>query len=557
MTNAVDVVSEKWFDRHRGCRRVLYTLCFILFCLIDQRIHTGTGLDGIIESFRFLTGFGIEVLILSHYRLADLKRNRIAYIVWGILGLAAGVAVFEPMQKIFYFKNARAVWLIVVYLFGFIAIHTFIDILVEKNRPVLNKRLLLLWTVMLLLMIFSVSDLLWPLAYFLLFGVFYLTDFTPEEQTDMTLGAMDGVIIAFILFQGFCCVFRPYDEIRYPGIYSNCNINARFYLIVFAALCGRILWMRQHEKKGQRFWYVILYLGIGVVYCFMFMTIGRTGWLVSFLMGLLFLAMEAHVAGKKLVFLKKGLLIVASVLFTFPFTFGFTRYLPPAFHHPIWFYGEWAQSKVHSWDKWDSEKFIDLDELLAEVLGRLETTKKNYQDLETGFMPKLYLVVSAAELTAGENEEAVLEQTVDHRAENAVLTYEEAKNGFIVRKTIYQQYIKRLNLVGHRSGTEYQGFQLTPTYWIGHAHNLYLQWATDFGVPAGMLLIIILIYTLYLLIGKYLNHSDGSEPAYIFWLLAVMLFGMLEYCWGPGSITILLMFMAIGSAGRLPVKIIK
>ena len=42
--------------------------------------------------------------------------------------------------------------------------------------------------------------------------MFYLTDFTEEEQEDLYQGIMNGVIFAFA-FQAFCCVFRPYDQV--------------------------------------------------------------------------------------------------------------------------------------------------------------------------------------------------------------------------------------------------------------------------------------------------------------------------------------------------------
>lgn len=47
-----------------------------------------------------------------------------------------------------------------------------------------------------------------------------------------------------------------------------------------------------------------------------------------------------------------------------------TRYLPAVFHHPVWFWGEWSEDKVHSWDPWNSEKYVDIDELLETAVGR-------------------------------------------------------------------------------------------------------------------------------------------------------------------------------------------
>lgn len=91
----------------------------------------------------------------------------------------------------------------------------------------------------------------------------------------------------FFAFQGYCCVFRPYDQVRYIGIYNNCNLNGLFYLEVLAAIFGKILYVTKENK--HKFWRVYYWLGAGVVYSFLFMTIGRTAWMVSFVLGLIFL----------------------------------------------------------------------------------------------------------------------------------------------------------------------------------------------------------------------------------------------------------------------------
>lgn len=54
-------------------------------------------------------------------------------------------------------------------------------------------------------------------------------------------------------------------------------------------------------------------------------------------------------------YFRNGLLLMLCICMMFPVTFGMTRYLPPLFHHPVWFWGEWSEQKVHSWDAWNSE----------------------------------------------------------------------------------------------------------------------------------------------------------------------------------------------------------
>lgn len=494
-------------------KRMLYTICFFLFCVIDQRTKTGSGLDGVIETFRDMAGVLMAVIIMSHYKWEEFTRYKIPYAVWTVIGVTVGILFVIFGQPFAYYMNSRVMVGLDVLLFGYVVIHTVISVLIEKKYPKLHKGMFGLWVVMMLLMIFSRSDYIWPLCYFIMFGCFYLTDFSEEEQEDLYQGIMNGVILAFLAFQGFCCVFRPYDQVRYTGIYNNCNLNGLFYLVVLAAVFGKILYVTKENK--HKFWRVYYWLGAGVVYSFLFMTIGRTAWAVGFILGLIFLVFYQGVK-KQWHFIRNGLLLVLCVCMMFPVTFGMTRYLPPVFHHPVWFWGEWGEERVHSWDAWDSEKYVKLNDLLNIAVGRVQEVSDNI----LGQMG-LNLKVLAAE-----------------PVKSQVLPDEEAANPLLVRKTIYGQYLKRLNLMGHTQKD--QGFQLLSNYWIGHAHNIYLQYATDFGILMCICFVLLCVFSLVYTTKKY---AFVGETGYLFFLLIPLLFGILEYSWGSGAVTVILLFV--------------
>lgn len=496
-------------------RRILYTLCFFLFCVIDQRTKTGSGLDGVIETFRDMAGVLMAMIIMSHYKWEEFTKYKIPYAVWTVLSPIAGVLFVVFGQPLTYFMNERIMIGLDVWVFGYVVIHTVISVLIEKKYPKLNKGMFGLWTVMMLLMIFSRSDYVWPLCYFIMFGCFYLTNFTEDEQEDLYQGIMNGVILAFFMFQGFCCVFRPYDQVRYTGIYNNCNLNGLFYLVVLAAIFGKILYVTKENK--HKFWRVYYWLGAGVVYSFLFMTIGRTAWAVGFILGLIFLAFYQSVK-KQRHFIRNGLLLVLCICMMFPVTFGMTRYLPPVFHHPVWFWGEWSEERVHSWDAWDSEKYVNLDYILNTAVGR---TKEITNQLfgQSPFLIKAY----AAEVV-----------------KTQVLQDEQAVDQLLIRKTIYTQYWERLNLMGHAQDD--QGFQMFSNYWIGHAHNIYLQYATDFGILMCICFIVLCVCSVIRLIKTYLLCNEIKSVGYLLLLLVPLLFGMLEFSWGSGSVTVILLF---------------
>lgn len=498
-------------------KRMLYTICFFLFCVIDQRTKTGSGLDGVIETFRDMAGILMAAIIMSHYKWEEFMTHKVLYAIWTGIAVVAGALFIVFGQPLAYFMNERIMIALDVFAFGYVVIHTIISVFIEKKYPKLNKGMFGLWVVMMLLMIFSRSDYVWPFCYFIMFGCFYLTDFTEEEQEDLYQGIMNGVIFAFFAFQGFCCMFRPYDIVRYQGIYNNPNLNGLFYIVVLVAVFGKILYVTKENK--HKFWKVYYWLGAGVIYAFIFMTIGRTVWLVSFVLGLLFLGAYQLIQGKKR-FIRNGILLIICSALMFPVVFGMSRYLPPVFHHPIWFWGEWSDYRVHSWDKWNSEKYVEIDMIISEALGR--TTELGGEIF--GYSP------------------FVLKAYAEEIDKTPALTDEEYYyNPILVRKTIYQHYFENLNLFGHT--TENQGFQMTWFYWIGHAHNIYLQYATDFGVVMIVFFIALGIASIIKLLKEFYKTRRLKNQISVMFILIPLLFGILEYAWGSGSITIILLFV--------------
>ena len=554
-------------------RRLLYTLCFFFLCVIDQRIKTCSGLDGWLETFRNLTGVVMAVLIMSHYRIRDFIKWKVPYLVWTGISAVGGIATFCRGLNNRPFMNEWAVAILDVVLFGYILIHMVIDITLEKRRPQFNRKFMLVWGIMMVLMVLSGSEYIWPLCYLVMFLTFVLTSFTEEEQEDMLHGVLNGIILGFFILQGLCFVFRPYDKVRYVGIYSNPNINALFYLEVLAAALVKLIYT---FKNNGKWWMKAFYtLGCGVVLSFMILSIGRTAWIVSVVLILAGLWSLQRVRGHK-GFIKSGITMVLCVCLTFPLCFGAVRYLPPLFHHPVWFWGEWSEDKVHSWDPWDSEKFIDLDEFADAALGRIAASIENLfrhssgeaQDTTVSLgMGRVEVLLSAGESEAsetsepkeavaqaqnGESEEAAMvsqaeTEVVDDRYERAVFKDPNVvSDSLLTRATIYRHYFTNLNLWGHPESE--QGFQLTPVYWIGHAHNIYLQYGTDFGAPVMILMAVLLVWAAVIFIKRILGGQAVEGTAWLLFMAVTALFGLLEYSWGTGSLSTFMMFFAWSQA---------
>ncbi len=537
---------------HLSKNRMISVFCFFMFCLIDQRIKTGSGLDGWIETFRYLAGAVMAVLILSHYQLKDFYKQKIPYLLWSLICVIGGVVFLQKGQPLIYFLNARIAMLLSVFLIGICVIRTIWAVLKERQCPKLNRKFACIWLVMMIWMILSRSTYLWPLAYLIMFGCFYLTDYTAKEQEELFHGMLDGIILAFFLLQGWCFAFRPYDAVRYRGVYNNSNMNALFYLLVLAAALAKLVYT--YRRGGSRVMKLFYFAGTGVVLGFIFMTIGRTAWLVAAIVVLIALLYLWRVTDTNNIFisvLKNGLLVVACFILMFPLVFGAVRYLPPVFHHPVWFYGEWKETKVHSWDKWDSEKFVGLERLLSTSVGRvadvfegLSDNAENEDASENG--PHLE-VEGVNMVVEGDGETATeitpLQQQLYDQAYAAGYAIDPAdrKNPVIFRTAIYRFYAHLLNVTGHPESE--QGFQILPDHRIGHAHNIYLQYGVDFGIPAMLLFAVLVVWTIFSLTKRAWKERMEYACGNLLILLVPALFGLLEYAWGSGSATVILLFI--------------
>lgn len=547
----------------------LYTLCAFVFALCDQRTKTTYLLGETSLAFRCLWAVPVALMVLSHYKRDELAKGRLYYLIWLLVGAIIGF--LYGAQAGYETPLLRVVLIACAICIGWAVIATVSSILANRKLPSLHLGLGAIWLVMLLLMIFSHSQYAWPLWYLIVFGCLYLTQWSKEEQSELLQGIANGIVIAFLAFSAYCCIFRPYDEVRYLGIYNNSNSNALFYVIALAAIYVKLLtYTKEHAALPLR---ILAWLGAGAVYALLFLTMGRTGWMVSVLLGLAFLLVYIRMVERKC-FFRRGLLLVASFCVMLPICFTLVRYLPPLFHHPVWFYAEYKEEKVHSWDPWDSEKYVDADDVLEAVLGRFVALGNGSEEEiveEEGAIAENETIAeseatavseavteteAAAETAAAESAENETTTDIVAGADDAaapstpapLLTDTEGEQPFLVRATIYKTFLSNLTLTG--SKTADQGFYLLSNYYVYHAHNIYLQYATDFGIPVGILFIAVNLWCAIRLVKKALREDLLRNIGFLFFQQIPLLFGLLEYSWGSGSLSILLLFVSLGMAMR-------
>ena len=119
------------------------------------------------------------------------------------------------------------------------------------------------------------------------------------------------------------------------------------------------------------------------------------------------------------------------------------------------------------------------------------------------------------------------------------------KKSTTYRIHIYRHYISMLNRNGHLD--QENGIQVSEGYYAPHAHNLILQYCFNYGLPAGILFIIIFIIgtgikLLLNAFGKREKRNPHSIVALLFFT-GIIVFGLTEIMWQGGQFSALLLYI--------------
>lgn len=551
MKGVLNMSVLKRFSLKWSWQSVIVSLCILVVCVGTQQIQTVAWNTGIIEFSRDSLGVLMALILFTNYSRKDFLKYKFVYLAWGILGLLLGV-ILVPMaikQRIDFLAADTIVIAAGIYLMGFCIIHTVISLFIEKNRPRLYLPLTVIWIVMLILMIISRSDYLWPECYFVLFLTYYLTPQSASQRRNTVVGLINGLILSYILIQAHSLLFRPYDVLRYCGNFCNPNNNSVFLCFCLAAILAKILFA---EKEGRgKLEKVFYFLLAGSCYSFICMTICRSGYLTVFVLTVFFLIAYCKIKKKK-IFFRMGLLLVSIFIVSFPLTYLAVRYIPTIHPHVLFYFQEgYSTSRVHSWDSRDSEKFITFGQLIEGIFGRfgtlvqsLDSVSKNVDDVNidnslmiasnTDYFP-LNMPLFAM---AGTNTE-LIEQDPN---KIPILTYEETLNPLLVRYTIYKWYITHLSLRG--MPYDEQGFQLSELYWVQSTHNIFLDYGINFGIPVMIFFAVFIWWGIGRLTRRGMRTQDEIKLACLFIVLIPPVFGMFELAWGAGMISTVALYLA-------------
>ena len=387
---------------------------------------------------------------------------------------------------------------------------------------------------MLALMQISVHEALWPVWFLFLFGCFYLIGLPEGKEETLTKGMLIGIIAWFFVQQTIAFGFRPYDYIRYRGLYSGETQNGIFYMTAFCAFTGLWLFLKKAKAKlFPRFLCFILSAG-----CVGFQLL--TGSRASFL-GIVAASVLAYMAYDIIIcksfrhWILQGFALGACAIVLFPAAYGCVRYLPVILHHPIWFEGEYnADTSVHSYDAWDSDRYISFRTVMQQNVGRILQILEIELFAENGQVnfstPFTLTAHAAAEGEPGSSPD----NPVSSEGTNFM-------SSVSVRKAIYRYYATHLNFMGHSKTAS--GFYMedgASNVYYGHAHNMFLQIAYDYGIIAGILF---LVWNLWCLL-RLILRKDMTGIIWAAFLAAILVYGCAEMAVTTGQITMVLLFLS-------------
>lgn len=579
----------KAFLQKKQFKKYFYFICFFILCVCDQRIGSASGeIQLVCPNIVLMV---LSCLALSHYPLSGFRRRSFRI---PMIACAAGalLALFLIWPNTYYHYQLISGAAAAV-LYGCVLIQTVPAIFSVKRLPKGNHPGLFkgnhlrlpkgnhlgvgLLGLLMVLMLLSHHDRYNGFLLCFSVALLYLTDFTALECEWMLQSLGGAILTAFFVFQGLSFVFRPYDSLRYLGLYANTNMNALFYQMVYCVFLS--VFCILDLKKGRSLLKWGSFSFACAMWPFVLLTMCRSAVLgmgAATLLGLGITLWRRRGARLRRGLVYFGGLALGSVL-SFPVVYGAVRYLPAAFHHPVWFMDEYSEEKVHSWDPYDSEKYTDWRDVLQENFGRffpgaigavipaeadpeLNFTQEEAWDgkflvtdgspmllasAETDFIPagtvSGKLIVSGAGMGSLPAEAVSEAETLSEAASSAEET-PGAGYSVAARLTIYRHYLSRLNLLGHADSEN--GLQIDRDYYAPHAHNIILQYAFNYGLPAGVGFLVYLIASgIRYLILCIRNETDTPFLLGLLLFASIAGFGMMEIIWRYGQLSHVLLLM--------------
>ena len=336
----------------------------------------------------------------------------------------------------------------------------------------------------------------------------------------------EGILLDFACKVAYTMLHRYYLAYMYSRFsmhFHTPTVTAYYLVIVCAAAVT--LFVRKFRESAEtdlrgkiaRTWKEAFVLGLACSYMAMSLTRSGMGILALILLMAAFYPGNLGPGRKRFgLRLKNGaktlLAFLLIVLLTFPVAFTGQRIISTVYAHPQRFeelepYDDWVLRNV----TWNCTAFMNIEIFIRDFGDRIlggEIGSKIYYDNEWN-VPQGYRTADIRQGTEpvrdgmlasadGADGLSTLGKALGQPASPILLaTQAELEAGSIDtgdvsngRMGLYLAYLKRLNWTGH----DEMGVQLESGEIAVHAHNIFLQTAYDSGIPAGVLLLAVVLF---------------------------------------------------------------
>lgn len=543
---------KKLLSRKNWLTILVVALNFILFIRSTQY-------EAVFTPVSLLTGPIVIILALSFVPIKKIL-NLYSFFCSFICIIAIIVFLVLYKQAIICFPVYNGIALIInAWTIGTGIIYIVQEV-VQKHIKIRISALAIMWILFTILVIVGNSDKWWPIWFFIVFGVYYLIPFENEDMQVLSDSIVNGTIIGFIAIQGFAYLFRPFDEIRYRGAFYNTNDMGIYYSTVYLMVLVKIYSLKRKRTKNIIV-FLWTFLAASLV-SFQLFTSCRTAWIASLGVTIVYIFFVMKFYDKEPIkkIVIRGSIFLLLIVISFPMVYASIRYLPCVHPHPVWYWDEWSEDKVHSWDPIDSDKYTSFG----------ETTKKLYSQI-IRFVGK-----------KNDSNDLNVSKTEDNEASNMSrnITYEEIEKSNENNRTIVivEPFSnKKIDRLFSNRITYFKGYLVNST-WFGrsesryelysrvyeddevryhrlwHAQNVWIQIIWNFGYMAGGIAIVMSLICMY----NRFRFAKLFDK--IFYLLALLvsveyfLVGTMEIVWLPGQLILTLLFLTQKQSNELQMR---
>lgn len=472
--------------------------------------------------------FGLFVLLTMKLR----QVVNVFTVAWSLVLIPAGMVYCYLNGEDAHALGSARIMVVAADFWVIILIHTLRNIKRLREQR-LNIPLGVCFALMCVFMLFNSFGKAWPFLMAVTFTLFYLQSYTEEDKDRIVHNMMNALLAHFGLMVIMCWLHRPYHYYRfsrYP-MWFHTVASTGIYLsaVAAAALLRLFLAVRNSGhifKKAWKEW-----IGNGAVLAYIAFALPRTAIVAIFGMGIV-LAIGAAIVyrpGIRRYVQIAGILLLTMVL-SVPVVYTATRCIPAVVDKPVYLNdAEDFDGAIREGEAPDSDNYMYFRALVRLWANRLWVPQDfidRYLEDRVSADRQLFVLAQVASGELNGLPEADVLENVPSGEGDSVLN--EMSNG---RIAIFQDYLKRLKWSGHPQ----MGYDGDYEMLSGHAHNSFIQNAFDFGIPAGVLFLLLVLCMIFSAVYRIWTGKDRSEKQFMQFLTgcAFLFVSLTEYASNP------------------------